>query len=700
MPNPTLEFTEGPPGNPPDASQTVAVFGFARDAVPGTPQIYDSAADVPVNAGPGKASRAIYHVLGSKKRQVLVPCEATTTGTVSAVTQTGTGPAVSVAIDNSDVGAIDDADVEIEWMASGAPGVAKVAFSWAWTVINNTPERLKRPAITMPALMQATIVGNVDLTTIVYAQPATLVGTVDLRSTAGLFGAGGTLDGKTILLDIDNAGDVTVTLGTGASAPVDADDLVADLTAGFAAADFSIDNQGHLVIASQTLGATSEIDCDATSTGDAILGLSNTPVNGTAGALDGLTLILDENLGAPQTLTFGTGASAVADAAAAVAAVAGLTNIDADLYTSSNFLRVQSTTKGSASALSITGGTGRTALGLAIVNAVGANATYTIEHLGVTVTFPDGTYPIGRKDRFTTKAPVPDFDEVTLRLADLIGRKIPFGRILLAFEQDLVTSLADAGNLDTKIAENEAVGNYFSGILGVRPTEADADVRATFLAFRSRRVDKCARGIYLRAPVELVPGGGEILSSSSFAYAERCATLPFYRDPGEHKSGPLPGVTGVTTDEIDATVKLVEPVSAEGSSWNVIDSGSSGFNFAGGYSSASGVSRYCDKNTRDSVLRMAVVGRASADAFINTTEIDTDSLGQIADGSAREIEGAIERALREELVPEAAQAVEVLVLQNYNYYTTKELKWKGTMFNRSPARAVSGIIGPGVIQEA
>jgi hypothetical protein len=701
MPNPTLEFTEGPPGNPPDASQTVAVFGFASLATPGIPQVYDSPAEIPGNAGRGKAACAVHHIVSaSKKRTILVPCSPTIPGAVSAVTQIGNGPAITVTVDNAITGAFDDADIEITMSKGGAPGTASFASSWAWVVTNNTPERLRRPAALTPEVLRATVVGTKDLTKIVYAKPATLVGTVDLRANSALYGASGTLAGKTIIVDFDNDGAATLTIGAGTLAPTSAEGLAAALALAAPSGSFTIDPQGRLTIASDIVGALSKVDVQAASTADSILGLSNTPVVGSAGVLDGLTIILDEDTTSSQTRTFPSGSAAVKSPTEIASFIDAAINIDADVYSSSNFLRIRSATKGSASTLSITGGTALSALGLVAANATGADSTYTIEHLGVTITFPTGNYSPGTRYLFTTWAPVPDFDEVALRLADLVTRKIPFGRIHLAFEQDLVTSLANAGSLDGKIGEYEALGVYFSGIVGVRYTELDDDVRTAFLAYRSRRVDKCARGVYLRVPIELVPGGGEILRSSSFSYAERCATLPFWKDPGEHASGPAIGVTGITDDELDTTIKLVELVGADGASWNVLDSGPRGFNFSGGYSSASGVSRYCDKSTRDAVLRMAVIGNAAADAFINATSLDTKADKTIEDASAREVEGAIEKAVREDLVPEAAQAVSITVDQTEPFYDTKRLKYKGTLFNRSPARSVSGIIGPGIIEEA
>lgn len=98
---------------------------------------------------------------------------------------------------------------------------------------------------------------------------AMAVGTVDLNTLS--YGAGGTLDTKTFILNVDGTGDHTVTFAAPANRAAVVSQINAVLlTAGTA----SIDGNNHLVVTSPTTGGTSTVLVKA-GTANADLGFTN-----------------------------------------------------------------------------------------------------------------------------------------------------------------------------------------------------------------------------------------------------------------------------------------------------------------------------------------------------------------------------------------------------------------------------------------
>src|SRR6185312_17307175 len=91
--------------------------------------------------------------------------------------------------------------------------------------------------------------GNVDLTTLTYATPATVVGTVDLTTLT--YGPCGTLDTLTLSLNKDGAGAHTTTF----SAPASPTALIGQINAAGGGTIASINQQNQLVLTSATLGS-------------------------------------------------------------------------------------------------------------------------------------------------------------------------------------------------------------------------------------------------------------------------------------------------------------------------------------------------------------------------------------------------------------------------------------------------------------
>lgn len=699
----SLTIVEGPPGPPPDVSKIVATVAWCAALnvdnvvqVDGLSGLKDA---VGYGIGPECVAR---RVKISKSRSLLVPHNASTAGTISAVMQTGLGPLMTVAAANAHP--LDDATVIVKCTKGGAPSVAEFAVSHGFNVISqgNTP-RLYGSSLLMPARTNATIVGTVDLSTITYAKPAIVTGTADV-SDPTLYGSGGSLAGKTLVIDFDNGGGNTYTIPSGASAPASLDALVAWLNSQFLSNGVaSYTSFPKLVISGVDVGTSGEVDITG-GTALALLGLSVSTINGTAGALDGLTVVLDEDTTSAQTVTFGTGTSAPTSAADVVAAVSAKTNITAALYSSRNFLSIVSDTIGSASRLSITGGTGLSALGLtaSVTAAAGAESTHTIEHLGIVCTFPAGTYRVGTTYAFTVKAPLPSVAEVEARLRALDQAGFDFGVVHVAAALSATNALALAVALDALGSEWEArEGNpravHFD--IGVDVNESDAVVKSTFAAFRSRRVDIAPRGVY--CSTGLIAGGASVLRSQSWPMADADALIEFYQDRGERQIPALadgfPGVFALTTDENVATVKFVNPTGAR---MNVmVADTTTKFHFKGGYTSADASSKFTDASTRNLTNRTFLVLFQELKRNENRTDLDVNSDGTLTEASADRVVTSIQPNLERALVPNAATGVQVTVDTTNDYYSTKQLRGSGTIQNRVPARNIDFSVGPGLIVE-
>lgn len=688
MPNATLLFSEGPPAAPPDDTNLIAVIGVCPGATPGTlsaPVVFaidDPTAIYPA-AAYGAAPELAYKAQArSRKRVLLVPCTAITAAVLGAVTQVGNGPVVTMTAASG--APFDDAAIAVRVKAGGATGAGTFELSYSHSVSRGLPSPLYQSAKTIPARLQATAIGTVDLTGLTYATAATVTGTVDLSGLT--YGSGGTLSALTLIGELDGGSTTTCTF----TSPATPAQVASAINTAFSASIASVSQQGKLTITSTTIGAASEFEITG-GTALTALGLSIADHLGTAGDLDGLTLILAADTGGSHTVTF---TPPPANAAAVAAKVATAADVTADVYTTANKLRVQSDTIGSSSTLNITGGTGRTALGLAIPSTpyTGAESTYYIDHLGVTVHFASGTYVAGTTYSASAKAGKPDLTELTTRIDHVYAAGYRPAVFMTSAHYDATTALAIAAGLETKIAALQAQQKYPRARVFVDPAETSANVRLIMDAFSSRWVDVSARGAYI--PAGQNPGGGSVTRSQGWLAAILDSAARFSSDLGEHAENRLLDCEGITENEGTATTKLV---STSGLSCNVIDGEPGAYFFAGGYSSALPTSRWVDANVRNVVQRGAVVVQAGLNYYVNRTGLDTNADGTLTEAQAVIVDEDLRGQLEAALVPAHAQAAAVLVSRTEAFFTTKTVTAKMVLKVNPPARIVSGIIGPGNI---
>lgn len=211
--------------------------------------------------------------------------------------------------------------------------------------------------------------GTVNMTGITYATSATVVGTADVTA-SGLYGGGGTLNGLTLIINDDAAGSQTLTLvGTTNAASQAA--LFAAIEAEWPGLTAVLGGAGttKLVLTDVLVGAASTFTVGA-GTANAALGLTAAAYTGTAGTLDGLTLIETFNGAAsPLTVTFAP-ATTLAATLAQINGVIGSVGL-ADTVPTSNFLRLTSLKIGPTASILTGAGTANAAVGFSTGTAVG-----------------------------------------------------------------------------------------------------------------------------------------------------------------------------------------------------------------------------------------------------------------------------------------------------------------------------------------
>ena len=148
---------------------------------------------------------------------------------------------------------------------------------------------------------QATITGSVALSGVTFATAASVTGTTDVTA-SGLYGVGGTLNGETLILNVNGAGALTLTLN-GATNTANEAALLAAIAAEWSALNPTV-LATNLVLTDLVPGAAGSIVIGA-GTANAHLGLTAGTHTGVAGELDGETVMYSLNGLPTVTMTFG-----------------------------------------------------------------------------------------------------------------------------------------------------------------------------------------------------------------------------------------------------------------------------------------------------------------------------------------------------------------------------------------------------------
>lgn len=652
-------ITESPVAQvPADLANKIAVVAWFPSLNAATPQIVvtQKAAAVRPAVGYGKGAdhvasmHRVAQEVGTPATIYCIPHPATVAGSITFDGQTGFGPAATLTAVSTHPH--DDAVVRVRVRSGGAPGVGTFEVSTAFDIARDadggTPEigYLWESARTIPALTAAMLTGSVDITTLVYATPATVTGTVDLVNTAALYGSGGTLAGKDFDITLDGGSPITVTFDTGADAPADYTDVLATIedaiTTGGAAA---VNGSGYLVLTSVAVSSAGSIVL-AAGVDDALaaLGLTAATTAGVAGILDGKTILYEgDATSGPQTWTIPSAGSAYASAAAFVAGATARTGVDASTYSSANFFRMGSATAGAASTFQINSGTALSVLGLSAGSATGADSEFLIEHLGCKVTFANGTYTSGYERSWTVKAPYCSADDIGTAIDAIVAQELRVGRVIIASHIPLANVSACVQAAASAVADLEVANDArFLHVALMAPIgEADADVRAEYIAgvggdaAVGRRVDIACRSGYFRPYVSSPNRSGSLLRSAGWASSALYAAYPLGSDLGQHNLGAIRYLDYVPVDEDAATVKMaLLRTDTTDPRANVIQRWGDGYYFAGGFTLAPPASTYADQYVRDIILRVAALVHAGLKKWLNDPSLPLTPAGKLTDDGA------------------------------------------------------------------
>lgn len=213
---------------------------------------------------------------------------------------------------------------------------------------------------------QASIVGTVSLAGLTYATYATAPGTVSL-TTAGLYGGSGSLNGTTLILNVNGAGALTLNLSGTGNAANEAALLAAINTEWSGLTASAATGTNYLQLVDNTVGSAGSITVGA-GTANTALGLTATTYTGVDATLNGETLEVAINGNPAVTVTFVEPTNATAVLAQINTVIDALAT--ASEQTSTNYLVLTNNQYGPSYSLQITGGTALTTLGLATGAAV------------------------------------------------------------------------------------------------------------------------------------------------------------------------------------------------------------------------------------------------------------------------------------------------------------------------------------------
>jgi hypothetical protein len=301
---------------------------------------------------------------------------------------------------------------------------------------------------------------------------------------------------------------------------------------------------------------------------------------GGGGDLDGLTFIIDSDVGAATTTTFAAPADEDDVVTQLNANNGGGTKYICDLV-GANKLRVRSITAGTAGTLSITTGTSNSVMGFTDNDSdTGEDAVYTIPNTGVKLTFASATFTDGDLYTFDTVGPRVSAGSLAAavdRVKAAVSDGATVGAVWLPQEDaDAIDARTMADAFYTEITDAQTEGFDWWGLYQAPRSSlaSDADVitylsdmTAPFLCLTARGV-RCSGGMLT---------GSRFHRPASWIAAWRAARERWSSDLGNHADGAESTATGLTEldgDERTASTKLATyrtPQTGDGGGFTVLE---------------------------------------------------------------------------------------------------------------------------------
>lgn len=373
----------------------------------------------------------------------------------------------------------------------------------------------------------------------------------------------------------------------------------------------------------------------------------------TLSTLTGSTLILDEDVGVAQTVTFTLPAN-VADIAVQINAQT--TNVTGTII-QGMYLRIVSDTVGVASMLSVdASSTADTLLGVSGI-AAGSASMITLPGTGLVLTFPStSAYVLGTVYSFTATAPRHSQAALdTALLAINADPALSFGIVHVVQEPlDATDTLSYSAALATvKTAwEAQAEKRFVHFIVGAPVGETDSALKTAYQgSTASRGVTVTAGDIYAlsSAPLPI----GSFRTSSSEALAIRLSAYSLSEDPGFGGFGALPDCkmkhadgSTIARNENSATLKLG---GSTGPGFTVVRSKGDKPFFVRGVTRAGAASLFVDVGVSRMIDMAATILFAALQKIENLT-LELNGDGTISEADATSFEQAFDLALGENVV--------------------------------------------------
>lgn len=369
----------------------------------------------------------------------------------------------------------------------------------------------------------------------------------------------------------------------------------------------------------------------------------------TLSTLNTTTLIMTASVGGAQTITFTTPAD-VADIA--VQCNTQTTNMTWSIRSGKYLVCVDDVT-GATSSLSLNAtSTADTLVGMS-GTAAGADGTYALPHLGVTVTWPaTSDYVLDTVYSFATTAPNFSTSQISTALA----------AIRLAGEEPGVIVIANPGGdsyetnqyadqLATECTTFNGLKVYPVTLVGCPPADTDATVKAAFVGHEDKDIMVTGGGIYASGGGSDTGLAGSYLVPSSWYAAVLMATYRYSSDIGNGEHAPItslfsyigPDGTTRVRDERTASTAL------RSSGFAVLETrpGSSPIGpwFAVGYSRANAASKYRQHRVRRVAFRGVKLVQGQL-ARMENRDFNVTAAGTLAVDAIAEIKRPIERAIK------------------------------------------------------
>ena len=522
-------------------TSTLAWIGVSTSgATPGTVDaVYEFDAPGLVNTnvgyGPGPEGCAA-GVRVSQTRQVFARIAGSIPATKSAVTQSGTGPTVTLSGTPYDT-----ATPKIKIALGGVNGVAQFQIAQDGSTYG--------PVLDIPAEAAAESVGTADISGITYSTLNTL--TAIVTPTGGMqqtITFTGTTSMTSIVSQLNSFGKATFTSTTD----------ISGIT-------YSTLDTLTLIVTPST-GTTKTTTFASTTSGN-FLSQINAALGSSATAtlVSGQYLrITDAATGATLTISGSSTAKTILGTPTTTTTYAGFTAS----IVQGRYIRIVDGLSGTSSTMTIGAGTANTILGLTAGTSTGAASTFAIPYTGVTATFASGTYVLDETYSWSTVEPRFTASDIASAMTALAQKGVYFRDIVLlsnpidgsdtrALANQVSTTLTTLRGTNPKVFAVVMMGSCTGtpSTIGAN----DADVKAAMQGMTDPYVCVAHGDCYMTGTVN----PGSFRRPAVFSLGLREASYPISTDPGSRELPALeetsliaPDAATLARNEDTATIKM------------------------------------------------------------------------------------------------------------------------------------------------